>query len=102
MQSLPIRRDSLRDSSIPTNGRTVPIGVSSPPALTGDEHNDVTKFTYGFIGFIDALLIGAGYCSSITASPEAVGDAVFVGVPVRAQACALIWRHGDCDGREQK
>ncbi|TGD87344.1 DUF4239 domain-containing protein [Mycolicibacterium sp. CH28] len=28
------------------------------PALTGDEHNDVTKFTYGFIGFIYAFFIG--------------------------------------------
>lgn len=28
------------------------------PTLTGDEHNDVTKFTYGFIGFIYAFFIG--------------------------------------------
>ena len=28
------------------------------PSLTGDEHNDVLKFTYGFIGFIYAFLIG--------------------------------------------
>ncbi|WP_099246885.1 DUF4239 domain-containing protein [Mycobacterium sp. shizuoka-1] len=28
------------------------------PALTGDEHNDVTKFTYSFIGFIYAFFIG--------------------------------------------
>ena len=28
------------------------------PALTRDEHNDVTKFTYTFIGFIYAFLIG--------------------------------------------
>ncbi|AQT81499.1 hypothetical protein B1R94_22955 [Mycolicibacterium litorale] len=28
------------------------------PVLTGDEHNDVTKFTYGFIGFIYAFFIG--------------------------------------------
>jgi hypothetical protein len=28
------------------------------PILTGDEHNDVTKFTYGFIGFIYAFFIG--------------------------------------------
>jgi hypothetical protein len=28
------------------------------PALTGDEHNDVTKFTYGFIGFVYAFFIG--------------------------------------------
>jgi len=28
------------------------------PALTRDEHNDVTKFTYSFIGFIYAFLIG--------------------------------------------
>lgn len=28
------------------------------PALTRDEHNDVTKFTYGFIGFIYAFFIG--------------------------------------------
>ncbi|MGY4712394.1 bestrophin-like domain [Mycolicibacterium sp. CBM1] len=27
-------------------------------ALTRDEHNDVTKFTYGFIGFIYAFFIG--------------------------------------------
>ncbi len=28
------------------------------PALNGDEHNDVTKFTYGFIGFVYAFFIG--------------------------------------------
>ncbi|MBX7434714.1 hypothetical protein JDV09_21825 [Mycobacterium sp. Y57] len=28
------------------------------PALTGEEHNDVTKFTYGFIGFVYAFFIG--------------------------------------------
>lgn len=28
------------------------------PALTGEEHNDVTKFTYGFIGFLYAFFIG--------------------------------------------
>jgi hypothetical protein len=28
------------------------------PALTGDEHNDLTKFTYGFIGFVYAFFIG--------------------------------------------
>ena len=28
------------------------------PVLTGDEHNDVTKFTYGFIGFVYAFFIG--------------------------------------------
>mgnify|MGYP002136342357 FL=1 len=27
-------------------------------ALTGDEHNDVLKFTYGFIGFVYAFFIG--------------------------------------------
>lgn len=26
--------------------------------LTGDEHNDVTRFTYGFIGFVYAFFIG--------------------------------------------
>lgn len=28
------------------------------PALTRDEHNDVLKFTYGFIGFVYAFFIG--------------------------------------------
>lgn len=28
------------------------------PALKGDAHNDVTKFTYGFIGFVYAFFIG--------------------------------------------
>ena len=28
------------------------------PALIRDEHNDVTKFTYGFIGFVYAFFIG--------------------------------------------
>ncbi len=28
------------------------------PVLTGEEHNDVTKFTYGFIGFVYAFFIG--------------------------------------------
>ncbi len=28
------------------------------PVLTGDEHNDVIKFTYGFIGFVYAFFIG--------------------------------------------
>jgi Protein of unknown function (DUF4239) len=28
------------------------------PALNGDSHNDVTKFTYGFIGFVYAFFIG--------------------------------------------
>ncbi len=28
------------------------------PSLTRDEHNDVTKFTYGFIGFLYAFFIG--------------------------------------------
>ena len=28
------------------------------PALAGDEHNDVLKFTYGFIGFVYAFFIG--------------------------------------------
>jgi hypothetical protein len=28
------------------------------PVLTQDEHNDVTKFTYGFIGFVYAFFIG--------------------------------------------
>lgn len=28
------------------------------PYLSGDEHNDVTKFTYGFIGFVYAFFIG--------------------------------------------
>lgn len=29
------------------------------PALTGDEHNDVTRFTYGVIGFVYAFFEGA-------------------------------------------
>jgi hypothetical protein len=45
---------------------------------------------------------GLATVARLRLAPEAVGDAVFVGVPVRAQACALICRHGDCDGREQK
>jgi hypothetical protein len=28
------------------------------PALKGEEHNDLTKFTYGFIGFVYAFFIG--------------------------------------------
>jgi Protein of unknown function (DUF4239) len=28
------------------------------PTLTGDEHNDVTRFTYGFIGFVYAFFTG--------------------------------------------
>lgn len=28
------------------------------PVLNGEEHNDVTKFTYGFIGFVYAFFIG--------------------------------------------
>ena len=28
------------------------------PGLTGAEHNDVTRFTYGFIGFVYAFFIG--------------------------------------------
>lgn len=28
------------------------------PALTGEDHNDVTRFTYGFIGFLYAFFIG--------------------------------------------
>jgi len=28
------------------------------PALAGDDHNDVTRFTYGFIGFVYAFFIG--------------------------------------------
>lgn len=28
------------------------------PALAGEEHNDVTRFTYGFIGFVYAFFIG--------------------------------------------
>ena len=28
------------------------------PVLTGDEHNDVIKFTYGFVGFVYAFFIG--------------------------------------------
>ncbi|WP_187582944.1 DUF4239 domain-containing protein [Gordonia sp. OPL2] len=28
------------------------------PALTGDAHNDVTRFTYGFVGFVYAFFIG--------------------------------------------
>ena len=28
------------------------------PVLTGDAHNDATKFTYGFIGFVYAFFIG--------------------------------------------
>jgi hypothetical protein len=28
------------------------------PALARDEHNDVTKFTYGFIGFVYAFFVG--------------------------------------------
>jgi hypothetical protein len=28
------------------------------PVLKGDEHNDGTKFTYGFIGFFYAFFIG--------------------------------------------
>lgn len=28
------------------------------PVLNGDAHNDVTKFTYGFIGFVYAFFIG--------------------------------------------
>jgi hypothetical protein len=28
------------------------------PALARDEHNDITKFTYGFIGFVYAFFIG--------------------------------------------
>lgn len=72
------------------------------PALTGDEDNDVTEVTYGFIGFVYTSSIRTGYCRSIRLAPETLGDAGFVGVPVRAQTCALIWWHGDCDGREQK
>ncbi|MEZ0358412.1 hypothetical protein [Mycobacterium sp. SA01] len=51
------------------------------PALTRDEHNDVTKFTYTFIGFIYAFLIGFmtssmwGQISSADANARAEGAA---------------------------
>lgn len=51
------------------------------PALNGDEHNDVTKFTYGFIGFIYAFFIGFvvssmwGQTSTTDANARAEGAA---------------------------
>lgn len=51
------------------------------PVLTGDEHNDVTKFTYGFIGFIYAFFIGFvvssmwGQTNSADANARAEGAA---------------------------
>ncbi|KDE98921.1 hypothetical protein Y900_008145 [Mycolicibacterium aromaticivorans JS19b1 = JCM 16368] len=51
------------------------------PALTRDEHNDVTKFTYTFIGFIYAFLIGFmsssmwGQISAADANARAEGAA---------------------------
>lgn len=51
------------------------------PALTRDEHNDVTKFTYSFIGFIYAFLIGFvvssmwGQISTADANARAEGAA---------------------------
>ena len=69
------------------------------PALTGDEDNEVT---YGFIGFVYTSSIRMATVARLPLAPETLGDTGFVGVPVRAQTCALIWWHGDCDGREQK
>ena len=45
------------------------------PALTGDEHNDVTKFTYGFIGFVYAFFIGFVVSSMWGQINTADGDA---------------------------
>jgi hypothetical protein len=45
------------------------------PVLKGDAHNDVTKFTYGFIGFVYAFFIGFVISSMWGQTNTADGDA---------------------------
>ena len=64
------------------------------PALTGDEHNDVTKFTYGFIGFVYAFFIGFVVSSMWGQINTADGDA-------RAEGAAAVQMAGDLNVFEQ-
>ncbi len=61
------------------------------PALTRDEHNDVTKFTYTFIGFIYAFLIG--FMSSSMWGQISAADA-----NARAEGAAAVEMARDVDG----
>ena len=64
------------------------------PALTGDEHNDVTKFTYGFIGFVYAFFIGFVVSSMWSQINTADGNA-------RAEGAAAVQMARDLEVFEQ-
>jgi hypothetical protein len=68
------------------------------PALTRDEHNDVTKFTYSFIGFIYAFLTGFvvssmwGQINTAEANAQAEGAAA-----VEMARDVDVFDHSDAD-----
>lgn len=64
------------------------------PVLSGDEHNDVTKFTYGFIGFVYAFFIGFVVSSMWGQINNADGDA-------RAEGAAAVQMATDVGTFEQ-
>lgn len=58
------------------------------PVLNGDDHNEVTKFTYGFIGFVYAFFIG--FMVSAMWGEISVADA-----DARAEGAAAVQMAGD-------
>ncbi|MCX2931177.1 DUF4239 domain-containing protein [Mycobacterium sp. CVI_P3] len=68
------------------------------PALTRDEHNDVTKFTYSFIGFIYAFFIGFVVSSMWGQINTADGNARAEGAAAAEMATNLdVFTHADAD-----
>ncbi len=66
------------------------------PVLTGDAHNDVTKFTYGFIGFLYAFFIGFVVSSMWGQNNAADGNARAEGAAaVQMARDAVVFDTGD-------
>ncbi|MDT5311978.1 MAG: hypothetical protein QOE74_998 [Mycobacterium sp.] len=68
------------------------------PVLTGDEHNDVTRFTYGFIGFVYAFFIGFVVSSMWGQINGADGEARAEGAAATQMATdSVVFDHADRD-----
>jgi Protein of unknown function (DUF4239) len=68
------------------------------PVLKGDAHNDVTKFTYGFIGFVYAFFIGFVVSSMWAQNNAADGNARAEGAAAAQMARdALVFDAADKD-----
>src|SRR5690349_16172016 len=78
------------------------------PHLTGEDHNDVTRFTYGVIGFVYAFFIGFvvsamwGHINTADANVRAEGaaavqlarDTVIFGDQEGGRLCAALLTYG--------